>query len=152
MKNLILATILMLTAYTGYAQNTAPVYDKALAEKTGADDYGMKSYILVMLKTGTNTTTDKSLTDKLFRGHMENIERLAKSGKLVVAGPISKNDKAYRGIFILNVKTPEEAAVLLETDPAVKEKLLEAELYKWYGSAALAEYLPFHDKIQKKKP
>lgn len=29
-----------------------PVYDAALAEKLGADAYGMKSYVLVMLKTG----------------------------------------------------------------------------------------------------
>ncbi|MGB3198004.1 MAG: hypothetical protein WBB17_09795, partial [Saprospiraceae bacterium] len=36
-----------------------PNFDKALAEKLGGDDYGMKSYYLVILKTGTNTSTDK---------------------------------------------------------------------------------------------
>ena len=36
-----------------------PVYDSILAKKLNADDYGMKMYVFVMLKTGTNTSTDK---------------------------------------------------------------------------------------------
>ncbi len=133
--------------------NQNPDYDAALAEKLGADDYGMKSYFLVILKTGNNTTTDKELISSAFKGHMENIKRLVKKGKLIVAGPLGKNDNNYRGIFVLNnVNTLEEAKELLQTDPAVKEGLLDAEIYNWYGSAALPEYLPFSDKISKVKP
>ena len=77
-----------------------PNYDKVLAEKLRADDYGMKSYFLVILKTGTNTTASKDLITKSFRGHMDNINKLVKEEKLCVAGPLGKNDKAYRGIFI----------------------------------------------------
>ncbi|EMR02602.1 YciI family protein [Cesiribacter andamanensis] len=134
------------------AQTTPPIYNKALADSLGADAYGMKSYVLVLLKTGTATISDQAIVSQLFRGHLDNIGRLAREGKLVVAGPLGKNEKTYRGIFILNVPTLEEAARLLETDPAVKEKLLEAELYSWYGSAALPAYLPTHEKIQKQKP
>jgi uncharacterized protein YciI len=83
---------------------------------------------------------------------MDNIKRLVDEGKLVVAGPLGKNDNTYRGIFILDVATIEEAQSLLQTDPAVKEGLLDAELYKWYGSAALPEYLPASDKVWKSKP
>ncbi len=36
------------------AQTETPVYDSVLARKLGADEYGMKSYVLVILKTGTN--------------------------------------------------------------------------------------------------
>ena len=72
------------------------------------------------------------------------------AGKLIVAGPLKKNDKTYRGIFILDVKK-EEAASILETDPAIKAKLLEPEIYEWYGSAALPIYLPYHEKVQKTK-
>lgn len=133
------------------AQNSNPTYDKKLADSLGSDEYGMKMYTLVILKTGSNNTTDQPLIDSLFNGHMQNIGRLAKEGKLVVAGPLQKNDKNYRGIFILNVKTTEEAKSLLETDPAVKSKLLDAEIYGWYGSAALPLYLPFHEKVQKSK-
>ncbi|WP_208643470.1 YciI family protein [Pedobacter miscanthi] len=122
---------------------------KALAKKLGADNYGMKMYVLVILKSGSNTTETKAKTDSLFAGHMANMGKMVEMQKLVVAGPLGKNDKNYRGIFILNTKSIEEAKQLLESDPAIKAKLLEPELYNWYGSAALSEYLPFHDKIQK---
>lgn len=128
-----------------------PKYDKALADSLGGDDYGMKMYILVILKTGPNTDLKKEIQDSLFKGHIANIIRLVSSGKMIVSGPIKKNDRSYRGIFILNVKTIEDATALLDTDPALKEKLLDAELYQWYGSAALPVYLKTHDKIQKKK-
>lgn len=129
-----------------------PNYDKTLAEKLGADDYGMKSYIFVILKTGTNQTTDKAIINDRFRGHLDNINRLAEQGKLIVAGPFGKNDKTYRGLFILNVTTKEDAEKLLHTDPAIKEGLLDFELYNWYGSAALPEYLKASDKVWKVNP
>ncbi|MGV8093159.1 MAG: DUF6265 family protein [Mangrovibacterium sp.] len=129
-----------------------PNYDPELAQKLGADDYGMKSYILVILKTGTNQTTDKTLINDSFRGHLDNITRLVEQGKMIVAGPLGKNDNTYRGIFILNVTTSEEAEKLLQTDPAIKKGLLDVELYNWYGSAALPAYLEFSDKIWKVKP
>lgn len=147
-KSLIILLLLACTAGVR-AQSINPHYDKALADSMGADPYGMKMYVLVILKTGTDTTAGKPRTDSLFAGHMQNIGRLAAEGKLVVAGPMGKNDKSYRGIFILNVKTTAEAAALLDTDPAIRERLLAAELFPWYGSAALPLYLPYHDKVKK---
>lgn len=129
-----------------------PNYDSRLAQLLGADDYGMKSYILVILKTGSNQSTDKTFINNCFKGHLDNINKLVKEGQLIVAGPFGKNGKSYRGIFILDVTTFEEAEMLLNTDPAIKESLLDVELYNWYGSAALPEYLEFSDKIWKIKP
>lgn len=133
--------------------NNNPNFDKSLAEKLGGDDYGMKTYFLVILKTGTNTTTDNEIISKSFRGHMENINRLAEEGKLIVAGPLGKNENNYRGIFILNnIDTVEKAEEILQTDPAIKNDLFDYEIFSWYGSAALPEYLPISDKIWKLKP
>lgn len=132
---------------------TNPNYNKELAVKLGGDDYGMKSYFFVILKTGTNTTTDKEFISESFRGHLDNINHLVEEGKLIVAGPLGKNENNYRGIFILNnIKSIEEAVELLQTDPAIKNGLLDYEIFTWYGSAALPEYLPFSDKIWKSKP
>jgi uncharacterized protein YciI len=152
MKNIFHLLLLLLTVAFSSAQTENAKYDKALAEKLGADEYGMKQYVFVILKTGPAKIEDKAKVNELFRGHMENIGRLADEGKLVVAGPFMKNDRNYRGLFILNVKTVEEAKALLDTDPAVKAQLLEAELIPWYGSAALGEYLPVHEKIAKENP
>ena len=134
-----------------HAQTVNPDYDSTLAKKFGADDYGMKSYVFVILKTGSNTTTDKAFIDSCFAGHMANIFRLVDEGKLIVAGPFGKNDNSYRGLFIFNVSTIEEAKKLVETDPAINSKLLDADLYNWYGSAALPEYLEVALKIGKYK-
>ena len=132
------------------AQTDNPKYNNQLADSLGADDYGMKMYILVILKPGKTKIEDKKKADSLFLGHLQNIGHLAEIGKLVAAGPIKKNDKDYEGIFILNVKTIEEAKVLLETDPAIQTKMLDTELFQWYGSAALPLYLKYHDNIKKK--
>ncbi len=129
-----------------------PNYDPKLAEQYEADDYGMKSYVLVVLKTGSNTTQDQELIRASFQGHMDNINKLVSQGNLIVAGPMAKNDQTYRGIFILNVKTYEEARILISEDKAIELGLLDYELYTWYGSAALSGYLELADKIWKIKP
>ncbi len=147
---------ILLVAFLAYslsaiAQSNNPKYDKVLADSMGGDDYGMKMYTLVILKTGTNKIENKAVSDSLFRGHMANINKLVKEGKMVVAGPLKKNDRTYRGIFILNVKTNEEARLLLEADPAITSGMLDTELFQWYGSSALPLYLPFHEQVEKKK-
>ncbi|MDG1750076.1 MAG: YciI family protein [Thalassotalea sp.] len=149
-----LLIILLLTCCTFpvFAEKTNPNYDAKLAAKYGGDEYGMKSFVLVMLKTGSNKTEDKAKISELFKGHMENIERLVEEKKLIVAGPMGKNDNSYRGIFILDVASIEEAEALMQTDPAIKAQLLATELYPWYGSAALAAYLEASDKIWQKSP
>lgn len=143
--------LILLMSLTGFAIAQNPNYDEELAKKLGADDYGMKNYIFVILKTGSNQSTNKAFVDSCFKGHMSNMGVLVEQGKLIVAGPFGKNEKSYRGLFILNAKDFEEAQTILQSDPAIKENLLEAELYKWYGSAALPEYLKTVDKIQKSK-
>jgi len=124
-------------------------YDSVLAKKLGADEYGMKNYIFVILKSGSNNITDKAKRDSLFRGHLANIHRLAEHGDLVLAGPFGKNDNNYRGLFIFNAKNIEDVKKLLETDPTIKAKVLEAEIYPWYGSAAVQQINEIHDKIAK---
>ena len=151
MKIRFLFLLLLIFNLSANCQTDNPKFDKLLADSLGGDDYGMKPYILVILKTGPNKIEDKKVLDSLFKGHMANISVLAANGKLTVAGPFGKNDKTYRGIFILNVKTIEEANVLLESDPTIKAKVLEAEIFQWYGSAALPTYLPNHKKIEKKR-
>ncbi|TCZ73879.1 YciI family protein [Flaviaesturariibacter aridisoli] len=140
---------LLLASVSAQAQHTG--YDKALADSLGADEYGMKMYVLVLLKTGPATAVPKAATDSLFTGHMANIGRLAAQGKLVLAGPMRKNERGLRGLFLFNVPSIAEAHELLKTDPAVAAGLLDAELYEWYGSAALPTYLPNHERVQKKR-
>jgi uncharacterized protein YciI len=147
MRNLILFICTILLHSSAHAQSK---YDKKLAESLGADEYGMKQYVLAILKTGPVKIEDKKVTDSLFRGHMDNITRLVKEKKLIVAGPLGKNELTYRGIFIFDVKTVEEAKKLVDTDPTVKSGIFAVEYLPWYGSAALPVYLETSEKISSK--
>jgi uncharacterized protein YciI len=149
MKQIILIIIAVTICINLNAQKDNPDYDPQLAKAMGADEYGMKSYVFVMLKTGTAVIDSKELRDSLFMGHLSNINRMEDSGELVIAGPIGDNDKSYRGIYIFDVPTIEAVQELLKTDPAISSNLLGAEFYEWYGSAALHEYLKVHKKIAK---
>ena len=126
-------------------------YDAELAKELGADDYGMKSYVLVILQTGEKDSliTDKEERGKYFKGHFANMGRLAEEGKLVLAGPLADN-APNRGLFILNVESLEEAEELVKTDPAVKAGIFTYSLSKYYGSAALLKVNEIHKTIQKK--
>ena len=126
-----------------------PPYDAALAERLGADQRGMRSYVFVILKTGPKTDLAKEESSKLFAGHMANIKRLAAEGKLVLAGPFEDNANHYEGLFVFNVKTVKEAEALLVTDPAVAAGRFTYEAYGWYASAALMETTALHNRIDK---
>ena len=130
--------------------NSDAVYDSTLAKKLGADEYGMKQYVMAFLKSGPKKITDSTKREEIQRAHLKNIMRLTEEGFLIVAGPFL-DDQKIRGIFIFNVESVEEAKKLAETDPAVKAGVLALELHPWYGSAALLEIPKIHPKLEKRK-
>ena len=129
---------------------TQTEYDAALAEKLGADEYGMRSYVYVLLKTGKANITDEKKRKEIFDGHFANMGRLAEEGLLVAAGPFEDPKKVKRGFYIFSVTTIEEAQKLVETDPGVQSGIFDYELTKLYSSAALVMINEIHKKIQKK--
>jgi uncharacterized protein YciI len=133
------------------AGQASTLYDSALAARLGADDYGMRSYVMAFLKPGPNRGQDSATAASIQRAHLENIRRLAQAGKLVLAGPF-EDDGPFAGIFVFDVPTVDEARALTETDPAVKAGRLTLELHPWYGSAALREVSGLHARIAKKNP
>ena len=149
MKQLLFLATLCLFMSSAYGQATTPEYDAELAERLEGDDYGMKSYVLVILKTGSNTEAEPEEVSALFQGHMLNMGRLAEEGALVLAGPLGPNDESYRGIFIFNTSNLEQAREWVDSDPAVAAGLLEAVLFPYYGSAALQELNALHATIQR---
>ncbi len=124
-------------------------YDSTHAASLGADDYGMKSYIMAFLYRGSNTITDTAVTNKLQRAHLDNIQRMAKAGDLVLAGPFLDN-APLRGIYIFNTQSLDTAKAWTESDPAIQQNWLRMELKPWYGSAALMELNDRHKLVAKK--
>lgn len=93
----------------------------------------IEQYWFVMIKTGPKQDFDSASRAKLFQGHMANMERLYYDGILKVAGPFGKNDLKWRGIFIFDCKTKEEAEQMVATDPAVAAGLFAVDIVPWYS-------------------
>ena len=123
-------------------------YDSTYAAALGADEYGMKRYVMAFLKKGPNRNQDSATAAKIQREHLNNIGRMAKEGKLVVAGPFL-DEGDIRGIYIFNVESIDEARELTASDPAIQSGRLEMELHPWYGSAVLQEVAKMHGKVAK---
>ena len=130
--------------------NEVVVYDSILAKKLGADQYGMKHYVMAFLKTGPNQITDSIKRIEMQKAHLKNIIRLANEGKLIVAGPFL-DDQPVEGIFIFNVESIEEAKALTNLiSHSVGELIME--LRPWYGSAALVNsYITSEDQEKKRR-
>ena len=122
-------------------------YDSLLAQQYGADEYGMKKYVVAFLKRGPNRSKDSTEAAQLQKAHLENINRLAKEGKLLLAGPFF-GDGELRGIYIFDVQSIDEAKKLTETDPAIQKGSLVMELHEWYGSAAVMAIPEIHKKLE----
>lgn len=167
MKNFIFFAIIVLVSCKGQnnlqpedrqndstQQSSFPTgYDSLYAQALGADEYGMKTFVMALLSEGENQDLDSLEKIDLQRGHMDNINRLAEEGKLVLAGPFYNNPNSnLSGIYIFNVTTIAEAEELTMTDPAIQQGALKMELLLWYGSAALLEINDIHSKIAKENP
>jgi uncharacterized protein len=116
-----------------------PPVAPAAAAAPAAGKLEMRSYFLVLLRRGPAWTAESTPeTKKLFEGHMANIEAMAASGKLLIAGPMDADpaDKtAVAGIFLFDVKTKEEVVELMKNDPAIAAGRLQPEILNWYGPA-----------------
>ncbi|MGK7297146.1 MAG: YciI family protein [Candidatus Wenzhouxiangella sp. M2_3B_020] len=124
-------------------------YDAELAAELGADDYGMRRYVMAFLKTGPTPPEDPERARELQAAHMANIRRMAEEGQLVLAGPFM-DDTEIRGIYLFATDDLHQASEWTATDPAVKAGSLVMELHPWYGSAAVMKVLEIHPTIAKK--
>lgn len=130
----------------------APGFDAALAKRVGADERGMRAYVLVILKTGPSRVPDGEQRKAVFAGHFANMERLSKEGKLVLAGPFTEDPDGWRGLFIMAVESIDEARELTATDPVIRSGEMVAEYHRWYGSAATMLIPEWHARLSPPKP
>jgi len=128
------------------AVSPASTFDPDLAAAVGADEFGMRGYVLVVLKTGPKPMPKGEARDAMFKGHFANMNRLAEEKKLALAGPFDGVD-GWRGLFILAVTDIAEAEKLVATDPVIASGEMVAEYHKYYGSAALMLVNEGHAKV-----
>jgi len=123
-----------------------PGFDAALAQRLGADEHGMRNYVMVILRTGPTPMPKGDARDEMFKRHFANIQRLAAEGNLVAAGPFDGVD-GWRGMFIFAVADIDAAKALTATDPVIQNGEMVAEYHKLFSSAALMLVNETHAKI-----
>ena len=122
MLKILLISFFLLTSISAFAQQ----------EENKSEVPKLKQYFFVMLVRGPNASTIDSLSlVKIQEGHMANINKMAESGKLQIAGPFG-DDGNWRGIFIFDVATEEEVKELLKDDPAIQAGRLAYEIHPWW--------------------
>ena len=143
-----IALMLMLMACSAPPEESI-CYHPSVGVSWGADDYGMKSYVMAFLRAGPNRKGSPEERNALQQAHMSNIGKMAAEGQLLLAGPFLDGGE-IRGIYIFNTSDTSEARMWTAKDPAIETGSLAMELHPWYGSAALASIQPLHNLIQKK--
>lgn len=98
----------------------------------------MKRYWLVHLLKGPNRNQDSISKAKIQAAHLANITRLAKEGKIIMAGPMGAAGD-LQGIFIMNCKDSSEVESFVKTDTAVITGRLIMKYYPWW--AAKGKYI-----------
>lgn len=102
-----------------------------------------KSYTFVFLNNKPDKEVlSKEKADSIMQGHMNNIGRLAKEGKLLAAGPFEGGG----GIFILNTTSVDEANQWLATDPGVKAKRWNLEVLPY--TVSMGSVCPVGEKYE----
>lgn len=99
----------------------------------GDTTYTMKRYVFMMLNSGETKSKDSIEAARFQKLHLEHLNQLAESGKLIVAGPF-EGGGTHRGLLIFDVETVEEALKLEGQDPTVKTGRLIMEAFYWWGA------------------
>jgi uncharacterized protein len=113
-----------------------PWWSEEVMKRTSTPETMTTAY-LAFLTRGDKWTPEKTpQTEAIQKAHMDNINRLAETKKLVVAGPFGDNG-TLRGIFVFKVASLEEAKALAETDPAVQAGRLALDIHPWQVPAGI---------------
>ncbi len=110
-----------------------------LAHPAVAQNDDMRMYVMGFLKKGAHWSNEKTPESQALQNeHLMHLDSMAKTGKLVGAGPIvSKGD--LRGLLIFATDSVSEVQELAMNDPAVKAGQLALELHPWYAPKGIGE-------------
>jgi uncharacterized protein len=100
-------------------------------------EYAMRWYVLGILEKGPTWSPEVTeQSKKLQEGHIANMARLGREGKLIVAGPLADAGD-FRGIFLFDTEKVEEARQWSDSDPAVQAGRLKVRLMRWYAAKGI---------------
>jgi uncharacterized protein YciI len=116
--------------FTAFTRKTSTVNSYRPVNDT-TPVYEMKQYWLVLLYRGATHNQDSIASARIQQAHINNIDRLAAEGKIIMAGPIGDRGD-LRGIFIMDGKDSTEIASHIKIDSAIVTGRLRFEIHPWW--------------------
>lgn len=126
MNRMSVLILLLLTSVTVYGQ-------REFSYTEGDSVYTMKRYVFMLLDKGDNREQDSAQAVKIQELHMAHLNKMAETGKLVMAGPFEDGGE-HRGLLVFDLETVEEALQLEGEDPAVKAGRLKMNAFYWWAA------------------
>jgi uncharacterized protein YciI len=114
-----------------------------------AQPFELESYQFVLLQRPEHPREyPEAKLEEIQQAHLAHLRQMAKSGKLLVAGPLGDQpDPRLRGIEIFRAGSLEEAKRLAGEDPAVKAGRLEVVVMTWYTEKGALSF-PIAEKLR----
>ena len=99
------------------------------------EPYKMRRWVFFFLDDAPNRPADTPAAEmaKLQDGHLANLHRLSKEGKLYLAGPLTDGG-THRGIGVFATESVDEARQWMADDPLVKAGYLVVTPLQWFGA------------------
>lgn len=117
---------------------------KGLLQKTDDPSSEIDCFLGLLIRPDRPGHYPKEELARIQEGHLANLQKMADSGDLVIAGPVESDDPGgLRGILIFRTRDTERIERLLADDPAIKARRLRFELYRWrIPEGILPEWVP----------
>ena len=100
----------------------------------GTEQSGKKMQFIYVLKPIPKLLEPENWTDRdneIVARHFEKLQDSLKEGRLILAGRTLNSDPSAFGIVVFEANSEAEAREIMQTDPAVKEKIMTAELFPY---------------------
>ena len=101
--------------------------------QTPAPESKLIQFHMAILKRGPNWSPNPGKdAAAMQKQHVEYVQSLLSSGKVVIAGPI-KDESNLVGVYILRSKSADEAKGWVDADPAVVAGHVTVEMHPWWS-------------------
>lgn len=90
-----------------------------------------KGYLMFFTKGEVAGPTDPAVSAEMMKGHLGNMTRLYKEGKLTAAGPLKDPSGKIRGLTVVWAKHYSEVDKMFEEDPFVKAGMMKVTHQMW---------------------
>jgi len=126
LQNRLIATIMLILLHSGV---------KCAAQQEPRYEMGT-FYVCLLVKSSNWSAAQTPERMQIRQAHIKHIISLLESGKALLAGPFTDNER-IAGVLVLNAASAEEAREMEAADPALKSGEFTLEVLKWWAAKGI---------------